>query len=148
MLGGLASSLQAHVKRTVSVGLLVIWSITLTACSDKTPPASEHDDFITELLACTRESSEQVSKDVPWFDPDTSIEQAQKGLVEIENRDISEECVEQAVQEYLASWMNHCTNNGCGEDIGGGCAHLSGLRAGIPRYSAMMYCSKQDGAAL
>ena len=123
--------------------LLSLTAIAQTSCGGQEQQPSEniHDASIQQVLSCTRESSIQVATELPWFDPNITIEEAQYGLQKLRGRDISKACIDQSVQAYLSSWMRHCSDNGCGDDIGGGCAHLSGLREGIPAYAATAHCS-------
>ncbi len=43
--------------------------------------------------------------------------------------------------------MKSCMKYRSGEDIGGGCAHLAGLREGWPVYAALSYCKQRLEAA-
>ncbi len=131
-------------KPTIRVVLILYSTLVIQACGPQLDDGSKdsHTDIIQELNRCLAQVSNEVSAALLWYKPEQDFDRSAFFEEMYGAPNPHEQCVDELVSDYLDLWMKSCMKYRCGSDIGGGCAHLAGLREGGPVYAALSHCKQ------
>ena len=123
---------------TTRFSKLTLLCLALSGCIDN----DNYYQDIDKLTQCLESVTVDMNKSVTWakYGEPTDFVMRQKDIDTLEPED--KLCVEEKLDIYAKAFGESCQIHGCGEDIGGGCAHLMGgaFRIGKPQYRAALEC--------
>lgn len=89
----------------------------------------ESKKFIAKMEACQEAMESDLINDsryIPKNIEDDNSDEIIKNYNEMTKNPLNKMCLQKVVNEHQSSVYESCVKHGCGENIGGGCSHITG----------------------